>query len=312
MPGFWNFVFIATVSGVLLASCSADQRLSLLPDRSGAKQENVPTIVSGPTFVTWSYGPSVDSDEDGKKDTYGPSDIVEIAVAFNKQVCGLGVLKLVLRTGDGPAVSRSAKYCSCGPSTVSFCYRVKRGDRDGDGLAIPANAILLRTYDGIIPDSRHPPVRSQPRRRVDGDLPDITRPSLHGAPSISSNPSDGKTYWRGEKIRISADFAEFVVVDVTGGWPPLGLKIGDTLRHALYVGDRANNDRGTVHFSEESRLVEFEYTVRKGDRDRDGTVWVPANGLSIPQGSSIRDLAGNNASVGWSVSSGRNVYIDGG
>lgn len=281
-------------------------------ERQGAKQVNLPKIVSGPTFVASAHGPSVDSDGDGRKDTYGPSDIVEIAAVFSKQVCGFGVLKLVLRTGGGPTVSRNAKYCGCGPSTVSFCYRVKSGDRDGDGLAIPANAILLKTYNGIVPDSRHPPVRSRPLSRVDGDLPDITRPSLLGAPGISGNPSHGTTFRRGEKIRITARFTEYVTVDSSGRWPTIGLKIGDTLRHAVYVSDRPDQARNTMNFLEESHLVHFEYSVRKGDRDRDGTVWVPANTLSIPPESSIRDLAGNDASVRWSVSSGRDVYIDGG
>ena len=147
----------------MAASCSGDQRLNPFSDRRGAMHKNVPTIVGGPTFVAWEHGPSVDSDGDGRDDTYGPSDIVKIAVSFSKQVCGFGVLKLVLRSGDGSAVSRNAKYCGCGPSSVSFCYRVKRGDQDSDGLAIPANAILLKTYDGIVPDSRHRPVQSQPR-----------------------------------------------------------------------------------------------------------------------------------------------------
>ena len=163
LPGPRSSIFIATVSGVLAASCSGDQHLNPFSDRRGAIHKNVPTIVGGPTFVAWEHGPSVESDGDGRDDTYGPSDIVKIAVSFSEQVCGFGVLKLVLRSGDGSAVSRNAKYCGCGPSSVSFCYRVKRGDQDSDGLAIPANAILLKTYDGIVPDSRHRPVQSQPR-----------------------------------------------------------------------------------------------------------------------------------------------------
>ena len=254
----------------------------------------------------------MDSDGDGARDTYGPSDIVEIAVGYSEQVCGFGVLKLALRTGSGPAVTRNAKYCGCGPDSVSFCYRVRRGDRDGDGLGIPPNAITLRTYSGVVPDSRHAPIPSQPDRRVDGSLPDISRPVLWSAPGISGKPSTGDVFRRGEKVRVTARFTERVKVDASGGLPTLELQVGRSLRRAAYVGDEPNRDRHGVSFMEDTHRVHFEYEVRKGDRDRDGIVWVPANGLEIPPGSSIRDLAGNDASVGWSVSSGGYVSIDGG
>ena len=292
-----------------LASCAldiGDKRLALSLENRHARNEGVPTIIVGPTFLAAGHvagtGPSVDSDADGTTDTYGPTDIVRISVTFSEQVCGNGRLALTLRTGDGPSVTRHARYCGCGSRDVYFCYRVRPGDRDADGFGILANAISLRTYDGMVPDATHRAVPSQPGHRVDGNLPDITPPSLSGAPGISGNPSIRDIYRRGETIRLTARFTEHVVVDASGGVPTLALQIGDTLHHAIYVGDEASEDWHRVH---------FEYVVREGDRDDDGLVQVPANGLRVPTGSSIRDMAGNDASLIWSVTSGSYVRIDG-
>ena len=305
---------LAILLGAVLSSCArdgGDKRISLLLDEGCTMQADVPRIVSGPTFVTTERSPSVDSDGDGTRDTYGPSDIVRIAVGYSEQVCGYGVLRLALRTGHGRTATRIAKYCGCGHGGVTFCYRVERGDQDADGLAIPANAVSLRTYDGIVPDGKHRSVASRPGHRADGSLPDITGPGLSGTPGIRGWPPVGDVYRQGQRIRLTASFTEFVVVDTSGGRPTLGLEVGDTLRHAVYVGDEQTPEGPLVHFHEETHLVHFEYEVREGDRDDDGIVRVPADELRIPPGSSIRDLSGNDAVVIWSVTSGRSLYIDG-
>ena len=314
-PGIAVLSFVLLSCAPLLASCAVDtgdRRLGISVDERRVQGQAAPKLVRGPTFLRSQSSPTVDSDGDGRRDTYGPSDVVEVRVGYSKQVCGFGVMKLALQTGDGPTVTRDASYCGCGSRGVSFCYRVKPGDRDGDGLAIPGNAISLTSYDGMVPDSKHRPVPSQRDHRVDGRLADATHPSLRSAPGITSKPSVGKVYLRGEKIRVTAYFSEFVEVNAEGGWPTLSLEVGVALRHAVYSGDGPRESRHSMNFLEDAHLVHFEYEVREGDSDRDGTVWVPANGLRIPPGSSIRDLAGNDASVTWSVSSGHGAYIDGG
>ena len=302
------------VLGSLQAACAidtGDRRPGVSFDDKHAQAAKAPILVRGPTFLRDRLGPSVDSDGDGRTDTYVPSDIVQIAVDFSEQVCGFGVAKLALQSGDGPINIRNAKYCGCSPDTVAFCYRVAPGDRDEDGLGIPANAVSLRTYNGTVPDSRHQPVPSQPSHRIDGSLPDIASPKLYGAPGIHGHPAIGDVYRQGEKIQIVAHFTEHVVVDSSGGLPTLRLQVGHVLRHAVYVDKKPNEDGVRMTFLEDAYPLHFEYEVRRGDRDSDGTVWVPANGLEVPAGSSIRDIAGNDASLTWSVSSGGNVYIDG-
>ena len=263
-----------------------------------------PVITSGPEFIS---EPSIDSNGDGQKDTYGPNEIVSIRVGFSEQVCGSGDLALSFQTGSGPTVVRNAEYCGCGGGIsgikhyVYFCYQVDQGDRDGDGLAIATNAISLRSYSGVVPNAEHEAVPSRANHRVDGSRSDESPPSVGpAAPGIYGRPLAGDTYRRGETIRIEVTFTKNVVVNTSGGLPTVGLEIGGNVRRAQYA----------VEESESDRLV-FTYTVQAGDRDTDGEVWVPADSLILPAGSSIKDLAGNDALLSWSVSSGRQVYVDG-
>ena len=279
-------------------NCSGGLRI-IVSSGTGA-----PVITSGPEFIS---EPSIDSNGDGQTDTYGLSEIVKIRVEFSEQVCGSGDLALSFQTGSGPTVVRNAEYCGCGGGIsgikhyVYFCYQVDQGDRDGDGLAIATNAISLRSYSGVVPNVEHEAVPSRANHRVDGSLSDESPPSVGpGAPGIFGRPSAGDTYRRGETIRIEVTFTKNVVVNTGGGLPTVGLEIGGNVRRAQYA----------VEESESDRLV-FTYTVQAGDRDTDGEVWVPADSLILPAGSSIKDLAGNDALLSWSVSSGRQVYVDG-
>ena len=77
------------------------------------------------------------------------------------------------------------------------------------------------------------------------------------------------------------------------------LEVGDEVREAQFIGQ-----------GEDAALV-FGYTVQAGDRDDDGVIWVHANSMTVPAGSSITDRAGNGADISWSASSGSGFKIDG-
>ena len=256
-------------------------------------------IVSGPTFVS---NPSIDSNRDGKADTYGPNEIIRIRVELSAQVCGYGSLGLTFQTGAGASVVKNADYCGCGGDRyfVYFCYQVNKDDIDGDGLSIAANSVSLRSYDGDVPDTSHDVVPPQAGHKVDGSLADKDPPRIDTPGHIFGTPSVGDTYRRGERIWLAIRFTEAVVVDASGGVPTLGVEIGREVRGAQYVAEASDSDR----------LV-FSYVVQAGDRDDDGRIWVPAGSLMVPAGSSIKDVAGNDALLSWSVSSGSHYYVDG-
>ena len=257
-------------------------------------QSSAPRLTSGPNIIST---PNLDSDGDGTPDTYTLTQVIEIEVGFSELVCGRGYISLTFQTGNGPAVIRDAEYASCGPSRVTFEYKVTPDDLDLDGLSITANSISLITYDGVVPDSRHEPVLSQSNHRVKGDT---VPPAIQGSPAITNVPHDGDTFWRGEKIKSEAEFNEGITVDRSGTLPTIELEIGDEIRRARYDASKSSGEN----------LI-FTYVVSSDDRDDDGVVWVHANGIHVPPGVSITDHAGNSADLSWNVSSGSYFNVQG-
>ena len=94
-----------------------------------------------------------------------------------------------------------------------------------------------------------------------------------------------KTYTIGDTIGIELTFAEAVTVNETGGAPTLALEIGAASRKAVYV-------RGSG-----SAVLTFEAAaVALGEEDTDG-IAVEANGLEVPAGSSIVNVADREAAI---------------
>ena len=261
--------------------------------------QSVPFVVGGPTIVST---PSHDTDGDGVADTYGPTDVVKFEVRFSKQVCGTGFLYFALQTGSGPEELVRASYSGCGRNTTSFSRLIDSKDFvDEDGISIPANAIKhLVKYDGEVPNAAHAAVPADPNHRIDGSLPDVKSPNLVGAPRINNRPADGDTFRRGEVIVVVATFSELLTVNTTGGLPTIGLQIGESIKRAQYSATRSSG-----------QTLVFTYTVQPGDKDDDGTVWVRAGTIIVPPGSAITDAAGNDAVIGWKVSSGSRIKVDG-
>ena len=283
-----SFVLFPFLPGALMVSgCVTFGGSNVVAVLPGA-----PMITSGPTFIAAKDSPGRDRNGDGVKDTYGPTEMIKLMVGVSKQACGDGSLALKFQTGSGRAVTRKARYCGCNAEYVFFCYPVQRGDRDGDGVGIPANAVSLTTYDGVVVDPRHRAFASHPGHRVDGNLPDIYPPRIESTPGIDWKPRKGEVLRLGDVIRMEATFSEKVVVDTTGGRPTLALKIGGKLRHAPYF---KQEDDGYEH-----RLI-FVYNIKSGDRDDDGVIDFPEAHLRVPEGSSIRDLAGNPAELSWGI-----------
>ena len=73
-------------------------------------------------------------------------------------------------------------------------------------------------------------------------------------------------------------------VNVTGS-PTLKLLIGSTTVNATYNPNESGDD-----------ALVFSYTIRQGENDGKG-ISIPLNALTLPSGSSITDLPGNNAVI---------------
>ena len=205
-----------------------------------------------------------------RDDTYKLGETVMLLVEFDKVVTVTGSPHVALTIG---AETRHAAYSSWEDDrNVHFSYPVQEGDRDEDGISIPANALSLNggsieSEDGLTDaDLTHAAVAPDRVRKVDGSS-DVTPPRVRDI-SLDSSPAQGDTYALGETIEVEVEFDG--VVKATGE-PQLALTIGTRTRHA-------------TKFGWSSHSLRFEYTVQEGDRD-EGGISIPANALSLDGGS---------------------------
>ena len=148
---------------------------------------------------------------------------------------------------------------------------VQEGDRDEDGISIPANALTLNggtitAADGATDaDLTHAAVGPERDRRVDGSG-DVTPPRV-AAIYFDSSPARGDTYELGETVKVVVTFDGGVEATPE---PRIALTIGTETRHATFSGWGSN-------------YLYFSYTVQEADRDEDG-ISIPANTLVLSGG----------------------------
>ena len=202
--------------------------------------------------------------------TYELGETVEVEVEFDRAVTATGTPQVALTVGTE---TRHAAFGGWGTQTLHFDYTVQAGDRDEDGISIPANALALNggsitAADGTTAaDLTHGTVAADGDRKVNGSLaspPGVTH--LY----FGDSPARGNTYERGETVRVGVHFDK--VVKVTGR-PQVELTIGAETRYAT-LSTRWGDDR----------YVDFSYVVQEGDRDEDG-IGIPANALILNGGS---------------------------
>ena len=105
-------------------------------------------------------------------------------------------------------------------------------------------------------------------------------------------PTNG-TYGVGQHLLCRFFFSEWVVVT---GTPTVNVVIGSSTKTFQYLNGSNSN------------ALDFRYTVVSGDNDADGIVL--DSSILLPGGATIRDLAGNNATLTFTPLSTPNVRID--
>ena len=234
---------------------------------------------TGPT------APTIDATAD---DTYGEGEVVEISATFNEPMAVTGTPTLEVQvTVSGTTTYRNAQYSYASGNSVYFNYTVVCGDTSSD-LTNRANPISLS--GGTITDvggntatitASSGALASNAAVVIDttGCAADSTAPTVSSLSFSSSSGSDN-TYKIGDTISVTVDFSE--TVNVTG--IPVVPLAGLSSKNASYA-----SGSGTTS------LV-FSYTVDSGDADTDGLA-ITANTLAQSGGSTIKDAAGNNATL---------------
>ena len=212
---------------------------------------------------------------------YGLGDAISVGVVFDREITVAGTPELSIELGGSP---RTAIYdaTQSGPIALSFSYMVQEGDTDAYGVGVYPGSISLPQGASIRDDRGndavllHSGLAPQPGHTVDAPAT-TTGAAITGLAMHSSGP-----YGEGDAISVAAIFDR--QVNVVGA-PELHLEVGGSPRTAVYDATRS----GPIALS-------FSYTVQEGDADADGVSVYPGS-IVLPQGASIRDAQGSEASL---------------
>ena len=208
---------------------------------------------------------------------YRAGETIVFQAVVTTPVTVRGRPRLPVQIGSG-AVStmRSAIYTrGSGGTVLTFVYRVARGDVDDDGIAL-GGEVSLPTGTSIRALSGGDVARSLPATATAGIRIDTRPPRA----MVLTVPAAG-TYRAGDVITLAVTFGEPVVVT---GVPRIAVRFGGGLRQATSVEGA------------ETGTLTFRITVTAGDPVYRGLAF--PRSIRLPAGATIRDPAGNDASLG--------------
>jgi uncharacterized repeat protein (TIGR02059 family) len=202
---------------------------------------------------------------------YAIGEKLSFTVVFNENVIVTGTSSTLGLDIGGAA--RTATYETKGATSITYSYTVQAGDLDANGITINGlslGASTIRDAVGNPVDLTLNNVAATAGVRVDGVAPAIT--------GTITAPANG-TYAAGSNLDFTVTFDDNVTI--TGTNSTLELTIGTTPVFAN-------------HFSQTANSITYRYVVQAGNLDTDG---IAIRGLTLPNGNTIRDAAGNNADV---------------
>lgn len=228
--------------------------------------------------------PTVSSTAVSANATYRLTQNIDFTLTYSEAVTITGTPRIVLTVGSA---TRYANYSSgSGSTSIVFRYTVGAGDTDTDGIAATASIDL---NSGTIVDAAG---NAQTNLAfVPGTL---TGKLVDGiVPTISSiTPPSSQTYGQAAALNFTVTFSEAVTIT---GSPYLSLNMGGASKNAVYVSGSG------------STSIVMRYTTVLNDVDTDGVASVSPLILS---GGTIKDAAGNDATLTFSGSTYSGVIID--
>lgn len=215
---------------------------------------------------------------------YGLNQYLIFTVNYNEAVTVVGVPKLKLTTDNGTRYA--TYYTGSGTSAIGFRYRIDATDSDVDGLTIDNRIDLaggnMSDASGNVADLVIGNID------ISGIYLDPVIPNLLSITNVASG-----SYRNSNGDTLSFDVTWDKAVTVTGT-PRIQINIGSGTVYATYAAGT-----GTT-------TLTFTYTVGADDLDLDGITLVSPINIS---GSSIRDIALNNAVRTFVVPNTSGVYV---
>jgi len=260
---------------------------TITPDGGGTFDPNFTAVATSGTVVD-GVPPSITGVTVPGDGTYGIGATLNFTISYSENVLvGGGTPRLTLDIGG---VTRFANLVSgSGSNTLTFSYTVQAGDNDTNGIGlvggIDLNGATIRDAAG---NDAATAFTSPPTGGilVDGIVPTI----------VSVTPPADDTYKTGENLDFQFTFSEPVNVNTATGTPRVQLTVGSTTVYATYL-----TGSGTT-------TLTFRYTVQAGHLDTDGITIASPIQLN---GGTIKDSAGNDADLNFTVWPMPGVKVDG-
>ncbi|MPM07060.1 hypothetical protein SDC9_53364 [bioreactor metagenome] len=245
-------------------------------------------------YATWTFttdssnvAPTVTSVSVPSNGTYKIGDALNFTVSFDSVVVVTGTPRIPVTLNTGGTVY--ASYVSGSDSRdLVFRYTVSSGQLDADGIllgsAINLNSGTIKTSGEVNAELDLHSVAATTGVLVDGVAPTIT----------SVSPPSNATYIAGQNLDYTVNFSEAVNVVTTGGTPYLTLTVGSSTVQAAYQSGTGGS------------ALTFRYTVAAGNADADG---VALSSNITPNGGTIKDAAGNDATLTFSGGTAADVKV---
>ncbi|WP_269714001.1 Ig-like domain-containing protein [Caulobacter sp. NIBR2454] len=221
--------------------------------------------------------------------TYHVGEHIDFTVHMDKAVTILGgTPRIAMEVGE--ALVYATYVSGSGTADLVFRYTVTNGRLDTDGVEvyspIDLRGATMRGGDGVDAELALNDIAATTGLLVDGVQPTIT---------ANTAPAAG-VYGEGDDLTFTVTFDETVVVDTTNGTPYIGLTLpSGGYVHADYVGGSG------------SSTLTFVFTIPDGAEALDG---VSVSSLITSGGGTIKDAAGNSASLNGLTINGSAVIVD--
>ncbi|MBD65171.1 MAG: hypothetical protein CME62_08190 [Halobacteriovoraceae bacterium] len=226
------------------------------------------------------------------KKTYKENDQLNFILESSTKVLISGTPRIELTVG-GTTVYADYKSGS-GTQNVVFTYTVQSGHNDEDGIEINSNIDLNAGQVQIFMGGSWKDAQLDVGTFNAQDIYiDTTIPSI-----TNIIPPSPKTYYLGQGLVFSIEFSESIIVT---GSPKLEVNIDGEIQTVQYLSGSGG------------KLLSFKKIIGENDQDLDGLNLVTSIDST---GSTIKDSAGNNADLNFSISAALqtvldNVFIDG-
>jgi gliding motility-associated-like protein len=217
--------------------------------------------------------------------TYNAGDALNFTLNFNENVTVTGTPVLPVQIGT--TVVQATYTGGTGTSALAFSYTVLNGQEDNDGISVGApidfNGGTIKDAAGNNALTGLAGVGSTTGILVDALAPVITSVTV---------PANGY-YKAGDELNFTVQFSEPIVA--AGSTATLPVTIGATTVQA------------TIFSAPTPNSIVFRYVVQTGQVDMDG---IAIGAAIVPGGLTLRDVAGNNASLTLNnVGSTSNVFV---